>query len=385
MRCGRRRSRAARSRCRFGIQASGTIVQKVQQKTSPNVDWRAEGTDPRQGVIYTAHYDHLGMRELRAGAAADADRIFNGALDNASGLAGTLEVAQALARARTRPLRSIYILFTTAEESGLLGSEYFASAPGAASRRVGGEHQHRRAQLVRPRRDIVLLGAERSTLGEMAAELAAERSRVVGTGSGARPRVFLPIGSFPAGQDWRSRRCRSASPSSTSGRIPAAKKMRDEYNEKDYHQPSDEIQDRLGLHGRRRGHAAARGARMAHRQRGRDAGLSRGRAVRAPACDGNPVTATLVTLDEIEAAAERIRGIAVRTPVLDAGAAAADRISPEVREPAADGRLQDSRRLQHARAARRRGARGRRHHVLVRQSRSGGCHRRARLGIRASS
>jgi len=63
-----------------------------------------KGVDARQGVIYTSHYDHMGMRDPRPGEPADADRIYNGALDNASGLAGTLEVAQALARARTRLL-----------------------------------------------------------------------------------------------------------------------------------------------------------------------------------------------------------------------------------------------------------------------------------------
>ena len=70
----------------LGIQASGTIVQKVQQKTSPNVIGVLEGTNPQQGVIYTAHYDHLGMREAQPGDPLDADRIFNGAVDNASGL-----------------------------------------------------------------------------------------------------------------------------------------------------------------------------------------------------------------------------------------------------------------------------------------------------------
>ena len=225
----------------FGIQASGTIVQKVQRKTSPNVIGVLRGSDPREGVIYTSHYDHMGMREPRAGAAADADRIYNGALDNASGLAGTLEVAQALARARTRPLRSIYILFTTAEESGLLGSEYFASRPAlpagawAANINIDGLNLYGRA------RDVVLLGAERSTLGEMADELAAERSRVVGPDPEPGRGYFFRSDHFPLAKIGIPA-LSIGEPVEYIGKDPGyAKKMRDEYNEKDYHQPSDEL------------------------------------------------------------------------------------------------------------------------------------------------
>ena len=83
----------------FGIRAIATIDQTVAKRSSPNVIGVLRGTNPSQAVIYTAHYDHLGVRDPQPGDAPDADRIYNGAIDNASGLAGTLEIAQALAHA----------------------------------------------------------------------------------------------------------------------------------------------------------------------------------------------------------------------------------------------------------------------------------------------
>src|SRR5262245_14841628 len=72
----------------FGIRATATIDQTVAKRSSPNVIGVLHGTNPSQAVIYTAHYDHLGVRDPQPGDAPDADRIYNGAIDNASGLAG---------------------------------------------------------------------------------------------------------------------------------------------------------------------------------------------------------------------------------------------------------------------------------------------------------
>jgi Zn-dependent M28 family amino/carboxypeptidase len=86
-----------------------------------------QGRDPQlkdEYIIYTAHWDHLGV-----GVPVDGDSIYNGALDNASGVAGVLEIARAFSAARPRLKRSVLILFTTAEESGLLGASHYASHP----------------------------------------------------------------------------------------------------------------------------------------------------------------------------------------------------------------------------------------------------------------
>jgi Zn-dependent M28 family amino/carboxypeptidase len=226
----------------LGIEASATVVQRVQQKTSPNVIGVLKGTNPQQAVIYTAHYDHLGMREAQPGETPDADRIFNGAIDNASGLSGVLEIVQALSRARTRPERSIYILFTTAEESGLLGSEYFAAHPVLPASAWAGNINIDSLNMTGSSRDIVLLGAERSTLGPMAAQLAAERMRLVGPDPAPGNGYFFRSDHFPLAKVGIPALSLSDPVEYTSGDSAAQKAMKDEYENKRYHQVDDEIQ-----------------------------------------------------------------------------------------------------------------------------------------------
>ena len=102
-----------------------TVDADVSQIVSHNVVGRIAGTrHPGESVIYTAHWDHLGI----GAPDAKGDRIYHGALDNASGTAALLALAQAVAAA-PKPDRSIVFLSVTAEEKGLLGSEYYATHP----------------------------------------------------------------------------------------------------------------------------------------------------------------------------------------------------------------------------------------------------------------
>lgn len=95
--------------------------------TSPNVLAMRRGSDPKlkdEFVVYSAHYDHLGI-----GKAVNGDALYNGAWDNASGVTSVLNIAEAFAALRKAPSRSILIAFVTGEEKGLLGSDYFAHYP----------------------------------------------------------------------------------------------------------------------------------------------------------------------------------------------------------------------------------------------------------------
>jgi Zn-dependent M28 family amino/carboxypeptidase len=97
-------------------------VSKIRPFDSSNVLALLPGSDPKlksQAVIYTAHYDHLGIRAEQSG-----DNIYNGALDNATGCGILLEIARAYSLATHKPSRSILFASVTAEEKGLLGSEY---------------------------------------------------------------------------------------------------------------------------------------------------------------------------------------------------------------------------------------------------------------------
>jgi Zn-dependent M28 family amino/carboxypeptidase len=225
----------------LGVTVTATLVQKVTQKTSPNVIGVLKGTSPGEAVIYTGHYDHFGMRDPRPGDLPNADRIFNGAIDNASGVAGILEVAQALARARTKPARSIYVMFTTAEESGLLGSEYFAAHPLIPPASVAANINIDSLNMRGRTKDIVLLGAERSTLGPIADRLAAQRGRVVGPDPEPGRGYFFRSDHFPLAKVGIPALSIS-DPTQFLGK-PAdyAKQIGAEYNEKIYHQPADEF------------------------------------------------------------------------------------------------------------------------------------------------
>ncbi len=101
----------------LGVTASMTITNKLRTIDSRNVIAKLEGGDPtlkHEYVVYTAHWDHLGV-----GPPVDGDRIYHGAKDNAVGTAGLLEIARAFTKLQVPPKRSILFLSVTAEEQGL--------------------------------------------------------------------------------------------------------------------------------------------------------------------------------------------------------------------------------------------------------------------------
>ncbi len=111
----------------MGITADLDVKQTVRPFKSHNVVATLPGSDPQRAdewLVYTAHWDHLGKHPELKG-----DQIFNGAVDNASGLAGVLEIARAFRAAKPGPARSVLFMGTTAEEAGLLGARYYAEHP----------------------------------------------------------------------------------------------------------------------------------------------------------------------------------------------------------------------------------------------------------------
>jgi Zn-dependent M28 family amino/carboxypeptidase len=225
----------------LGVSVSGTIAQKVAQKVSPNVVGVLEGSSPAQGVVYTSHYDSFGIRDPKPGEPPDADRIFNGAYDNASGVAGVLEIAQALARAGGKPVRSIYVVFTTAEESGLLGAEHFASHLPLPADQWAANINIDEINVWGPTRDIVLLGVERSSLGVVAEAVAREYRRTVGRDREPGRGFFFRSDHFPLVKLGIPALSLSEPVDFTGPDAETTRKRRDAYNDTDYHQPGDEM------------------------------------------------------------------------------------------------------------------------------------------------
>ncbi len=109
----------------LGLSISGEIATKLEYSTSHNVVGIIPGREhPDEYVLYTAHWDHVGI-----GAAVDGDSIYNGAIDNATGTAALLELAQTFSALPQKPSRSIVFIATAAEEQGLLGAYHYADHP----------------------------------------------------------------------------------------------------------------------------------------------------------------------------------------------------------------------------------------------------------------
>ena len=161
----------------LGLTASMTIRNTMRRIESQNVVARLEGSDPQgraEHVVFTAHWDHFGI-----GAPIDGDRIYNGAKDNATGTAALLETARAFTRLTTPPRRSILFLAVTAEEQGLLGSEYYARQPLYPLATTLANINMDALNVTGRTRDLTVVGLGASELDDYAQAAAKEQGRVL--------------------------------------------------------------------------------------------------------------------------------------------------------------------------------------------------------------
>jgi len=224
----------------INTKAAATLMQRSSRKTAPNVIGVLKGANPAEAVIYSAHWDHFGVRAPLPNDPPGVDRIFNGAYDNASGCAGLLEIAKAFAKSPQPPGRSIYFAFVTAEESGLLGSGFLAANPPMPMDQVAANINVDGVNYLGPTKDMVQLGSDRSSLGPMIAAILTERGRTLGADTHPERGYFFRSDHFPfakAGVPALS----LSEPKEFSGPNAAALlKKQEEYNGKDYHQPTDQ-------------------------------------------------------------------------------------------------------------------------------------------------
>ncbi len=159
----------------LGLKISTTINNTIQRSKSSNVVAVLPGTKRAdEYIIYSGHWDHLGK-----GEAVNGDSIYNGAVDNATGTAALLVLADAFKKAKQQPERSIMFLAVTAEEQGLLGSEYYASHPLVPVTKTVANINIDAMQAMGKTKDIIAVGYGQSELEDYLEEAAKKQGRVV--------------------------------------------------------------------------------------------------------------------------------------------------------------------------------------------------------------
>jgi Zn-dependent M28 family amino/carboxypeptidase len=147
----------------------------IRRATSDNVVALLPGSErPDEAVVFMGHWDHLG----RTFSAPDGDLVFNGAVDNATGVAGVLEIAEAFAKSPRKPKRSILFFLPTLEESGLLGSRYFAAHPPVPLRSLVAAINMDALPVRGRARDFAVIGYGQSSLDAILADVLATQDRV---------------------------------------------------------------------------------------------------------------------------------------------------------------------------------------------------------------
>lgn len=154
------------------IRLKESIASQVRPFSSRNVVGKVAGSDSRlssQAVLYTAHYDHLGIHPNEPG-----DHIYNGAADNATGCGILLELARVISAAKEKPRRTMLFAAVTAEEQGLLGSKYLGQNPPLPSSNISLDLNYDDIQPFGEPQELVVTGAERTSLYPLVEQVAKE-------------------------------------------------------------------------------------------------------------------------------------------------------------------------------------------------------------------
>lgn len=221
------------------LKMEGKIIAKVRPLNTQNVIGVLEGSDPKlkdEAIVYSAHYDHLGI-----GVPVDGDNIYNGALDNASGTALLIELARVFGAAPVKPPRSVIFLSVTGEERGLKGSQYYGLHPSIPAKQTMINLNYDGVSMLGETTDVVMTGAERTSVFPMVQEITqAMNLKIV-------PEEHPEAGYYYRSDHFSMARVGVPAFSLDLGNSIVGKpadygeKMYKEYNEKHYHQPSDEV------------------------------------------------------------------------------------------------------------------------------------------------
>lgn len=229
----------------LGVRATVTVSNAIRRSKSANViGVRRGSTRPDEFVIYLAHWDHLGRSPGGSG-----DTIFNGAVDNATGVAGLLTLAQAFRRAKPAPERSVVFLAVTAEESGLLGSAYYAEHPIVPLERTAAVINMDSLYPGGVTREISVVGHGSSELEDYLREAAAKHGRVIEPEPTPERGYFYRSDHFNLAKKGVPALYTKLGIDDRARGVSYGKQLRQEYDAKRYHQPADEYDSRMEFSG----------------------------------------------------------------------------------------------------------------------------------------
>jgi Zn-dependent M28 family amino/carboxypeptidase len=226
----------------LSVEAHSTIA----YVTTRNVIGVVRGSKhPDDYVLYTAHWDHLGVKPDVAGP----DKIYNGAVDNGLGVSGILEIAEAFTHSKSRPQRSIAFICWTMEEQGLLGSQYFGEHPlWPLNHIVGGINLD--ANLPEGRaHDLVIVGRGSSQLEDLLAKVLEKQNRILTADPEPEKGHFYRSDHFSLSKVGVPMLAPAGGHDLIDGGTAAGQAVSDDYRSHRYHQPSDEWNPNWDLSG----------------------------------------------------------------------------------------------------------------------------------------
>ena len=232
----------------LGIRTSIAFTNKLSRVQSANVAGLLPGSDPKladQVVVFSAHHDHFGIGEPDA----TGDRVYHGAVDNASGCAQVLAMARAFSALPDKPRRSLLFLFVAGEERGLLGSKYYALHPTFPAGKIAADLNFDGGNIFGRTRDVTLVSAGKASLDQVAETVARWQGRVIKpdqfpdrgyyyrSDQFAFAKIGVPALFFDAGTDFI-------------GRPPEwGRRQLETWELKKYHQPADKLEDTWSFDG----------------------------------------------------------------------------------------------------------------------------------------
>ncbi|RZA37483.1 MAG: M20/M25/M40 family metallo-hydrolase [Lysobacteraceae bacterium] len=216
----------------------------IAEKKSRNVIGVLPGTTRAdEAVLYMAHWDHLGKHEGEEG-----DNIYNGAIDNATGVAGILEIAKAFAHQDPKPQRSLVFVAVTLEESGLLGSKYYVAHPTFPLDKIAGVINLDAMSVAGKSRDFVVTGKGNSELEDLLKIQADQQGRTLVEESNTAGGFYFRSDHFNFAKAGVPALYAKGGSDLVEGGTAAGKAASDEYGKR-YHQASDEMHDGWKLDG----------------------------------------------------------------------------------------------------------------------------------------